>query len=328
MVFCALIVKSGGGSAAALRLGRRILLSGLLSGMGGSTIAAPDVAPPATPPSADLNCGTPLSPAVFSVWQSAGGKDGRLGCPTGPEGATATSPRGSTAREARFDNGTIILHQTGPQAGQAYAVAACYRLYFQFGGPGGWLGLPVSEAVNLPDGQRQAFEGGRLTLDRALNACEADHDAASAPAAVASGVQLTPLDVFRDAAGQDYVSAGSQNTTARLAAAGFSRVRTEARVLADETPGAVPLKLYWNEAAGDHRTVATPQGERDALASGYVFDGVQGFVWPTPLAGSVALKQFRNPGTGRQRLIGDDETEARAQGFDFLRIEGYAPGGG
>lgn len=102
------------------------------------------------------------------------GKAGRLGCPLGPEGDTATSVRGTTAREARFQGGEILRHMSGPLAGKAFAVAACDRLYVQYGGPSGWLGLPVADAVNTPDGQRQGFEGGTLMLYRALGTCEAE----------------------------------------------------------------------------------------------------------------------------------------------------------
>jgi uncharacterized protein with LGFP repeats len=119
-------------------------------------------------------CGKVLSPAVMSAWAGVGGKDGRLGCPVESEGDTATSIEGTAARSARFQGGEIVRHMSGPLAGKAFAVQACDRLYVQYGGVSGWLGLPTSDAINTPDGQRQHFEGGTLMRGRALSECEAE----------------------------------------------------------------------------------------------------------------------------------------------------------
>ncbi len=64
---------------------------------------------------------------------------------------------------------------SGPEAGKAFAVFGCnWRLYFQFGGPGGWLGLPLEDPQNNPDGQSQRFEGGVITATRAYASCDAE----------------------------------------------------------------------------------------------------------------------------------------------------------
>ena len=102
------------------------------------------------------------------------GRDGRLGCPLESEGDTASSTKGTAARIAHFEGGEIIRHMTGPLEGQAFAVYACDRLYVQFGGESGRLGLPTSDAINTPDGQRQTFEGGTLRFTRTLDTCEAE----------------------------------------------------------------------------------------------------------------------------------------------------------
>jgi hypothetical protein len=72
--------------------------------------------------------------------------------------------------------------------------------------------------------------------------------------------------------------------------------------------------------------VATAQGERDALAAGYTFDGLQGYVWAGPTPGAQPLKQFRNAATGRSLLVAtpQGEADAASAGFTFVRIEGYA----
>ncbi len=135
--------------------------------------AAPALAQdaPASPAEA---CGKVLSPPVMTAWAGVGGRDGRLGCPVESEGDTATSIKGTAARGARFQGGEIVRHMSGPLAGKAFAVEACDRLYVQYGGVSGWLGLPTSDAINTPDGQRQHFEGGTLMRGRALGECEAE----------------------------------------------------------------------------------------------------------------------------------------------------------
>ena len=143
----------------------------VLGTLASGSVAAAD----STPSGDDQTCGKILSPAVAAAWTATAGRAGRLGCPIESEGDTATSARGSAARAARFEGGEIIRHMSGPFAGQAFAVAACDRLYVQFGGPSGWLGLPTSDAINTPDGQRQRFEGGTLTFTRALGTCDAEH---------------------------------------------------------------------------------------------------------------------------------------------------------
>ena len=126
-------------------------------------------------------CGQSLSAPILTKWMAAGGPDG-LGCPTGIEMAAPPSPQGSAAREATFGAAAIVWHASGPRAGQTFAVSGCaYRLYFQYGGPGGWLGLPTSDPINTPDGQRQTFEGGVITYRRAYQECAAEHTVAVPP---------------------------------------------------------------------------------------------------------------------------------------------------
>jgi len=287
---------------------------------------------PETGPQNGVACGYSLSAPIYNTWADLGGPSGRLGCPIQRETTTSTSLSGSAAREAIFRGGTVIWHTSGAHAGQSYAVVACYPLYFQYGGPSGWLGLPISEAQNTPDGQRQFFEGGSLSFLRSYNACDSAHlgEAHSQPVGATLGAEakgLPPLDLFHDPARGDWALAASQSAVARLLAANYQRVETEASVLDAMTPGATPLKAYWNETSGAHRTVATAQGERDALAEGYTFDGVQGYVWLEPRAGTVALQQFCNGATGHCRLVvtPDDKAQALAEGYGFVRIEGYAP---
>jgi len=121
-------------------------------------------------------CGKALSAPVATVWQAEGGATGRLGCPTAAGVTTAKSLSGVVAVETDFAGGAVLSWpEASAREGQAFAVSGClYRLWFQYGGPSGWLGLPTSQARNTPDGQRQSFEGGEGWFSRAPNTCRAE----------------------------------------------------------------------------------------------------------------------------------------------------------
>ena len=261
-------------------------------------------ASPRAPSAESHGCGSRLSDAVASAWRDLGAEDGRLGCPTAAEAAGAPSPQGSGNRVATFgQNGMIVVAVTGPRAGQAFAVSGgCYRLYVQYGGTSGWLGLPIGDQENTPDGSLQRFEGGLMRWARAVDNCEAEPAAptASSTAASAPAEAATPLDVFEDPATGDRVSLAAAGSVAQATAAGYRRMRSQALVLAAEAPGTSRLKLYVNEAANLRETLASRQSESDALASGYAFEAGQGWVWADPRPGTVALKLYRDAATGRR----------------------------
>jgi uncharacterized protein with LGFP repeats len=293
----------------------------------------------ADPANDSLACGHALSAPVLAKWNAAGGEHGDLGCPVADEAPAADARRGSTAREADFTGGIIVWHATGPRAGQTFVVVGCaWRRYFQFGGTQGWLGLPLGDLTNTPDGRRQAFEGGTIIYTRAYDSCDAEPDASASqsnasaqsnsPATSSAAVATSPLDLFFYPARGDYITAASAATAKTATEDGYQRVASQAYVLTEQAKGAVPLKLFFNEAAGDHLTVGTAEGEHNALATGYEFEASQGFVWADPHPGALALKQYRNPSSGHHLLVAtpDGEAEAAKNGFVFERIEGYAPG--
>jgi hypothetical protein len=278
------------------------------------------------------SCGSALSDPVASVWRDLGGEGGRLGCPTVLEAPGAPSPQGSADRVATFaQNGVIVLAVGGPRAGQAFAVSGgCYRLYVQYGGTSGWLGLPIGDQENTPDGSVQRFEGGAMRWERAVDDCEAEPAAQgpgqAAPTPVATPAEATtPLDVFENPATGDRVSLAAAGSVAEVTAAGYQRLRAQALVLAAEAPGTNRLKLYVDEAASLREVLASPQSESDAQAAGFSFEAGQGWIWIDPRPGTVALKLYRD-GSGRTRLTAGprDEQDAADKGYSFVRIEGYA----
>jgi hypothetical protein len=274
-------------------------------------------------------CRQELSEAVASAWRDLGGEGGRLGCPTTKEAPGAPSPQGSADRVVTFgQDGLIVLAVSGPRAGQAFAVSGgCYRLYVQYGGTSGWLGLPIADQENTPDGSLQRFEGGTMRWGRAVDDCEAEPSAAApTPAAAPASETLSPLDVFEDPKTGDRLSLAAGGSVAQATAAGYQRLRGQARVLTVEAPGTTRLKLYVNEAVNLSETLASVQSERDALAAGFAFEAGQGWVWIDPRPGTIPLKLYRDGATGRTRLTAgaQDEQEAAAKGYRFVRIEGYA----
>ena len=278
----------------------------------------------------DLACSKRLSPPVLARWNALGGQTGPLGCPDADETPGSTSPQGSKADEADFPTGMILWQSDGPRAGQTFLViGGLWRLYFQFGGPSGWLGLPTGDAANFPDGQRQDFEGGRITCERATTTCEAEHaeEAAAAPPA-AEPAATSPLDAWFDPARGDHLSIASAGVARTATAANYQRVEAQAKVMTQSAPGAAPLKLFWNEAKGDHVATATEDGAQQAFADGYSFEASQGFVWTDPHPGAVTLEQWRDPVSGHHWLVAgpDEKAKAQAAGYRFVRVEGYAPG--
>jgi uncharacterized protein with LGFP repeats len=304
----------------------RLLLAMLIVGLGEANAGFATAGTPEEPAA----CGHRLSAPVLAKWNVLGGEQGYLGCPIADEGATVPSPTGATGRELDFPAGAIIWHGSGPRAGQTFVLSGCaYRRYFQFGGAGGWLGLPIADEANTPDGQRQYFEGGRVTYLRSTGDCDAEHteEFTAAAAPNPSPVGSSVLDIFYEPVGGDHITAAGAGTVWTAMGAHYQRERTEARVLTEAVPGTSPLKLYWNEAKGDHLTVGTDGGEREALAEGYGFEASQGFVWTDPHPDTTPLRQFRDPASGHHLLVGSaaGEAEAKARGFVFVRIEGYAP---
>ena len=274
----------------------------------------------------DASCARDLSLPVKNKWRMIGGASGP-GCPLAPEMATPRSPQGSDGREVKFTGSAILWHASGPRSGQTYSVSGCmYRLYFQYGGPGGWLGLPVGDVINTPDGQRQLFEGGRITYSRVGQQCDAEPIGIDS---VAAPPERAALDQYYDATSGDYFAAAATTSIDRAISAHYQRLRTEGYVFTEPAAGLIPLKAFWNESRAAHEEVATPENEREALATGYEFDGAQGYIYADPHPGTRPLKHFSDPSHVHALLTATAEGDADAvgRGFGFDRIEGYIADG-
>jgi hypothetical protein len=102
--------------------------------------------------------------------------------------------------------------------------------------------------------------------------------------------------------------------------AGYSAIAS-----AQDVAGTVPLNLYFSTARGDNFTTATAQGERDALAAGYGFARVEGYVFATQRSGTVPLKLYWSAARGDNftTATAQGERDAKAAGYVYVRVEGY-----
>ncbi len=288
----------------------------------GSILLAASLAAGSARPAETATCAATLDAQTAAAWSRAGGAAGSLGCPVEAAGSAITARSGTIARQTRFAGGAILRHVDGPWAGRGFVVAGCaWRLYFQYGGAAGWLGLPTGEAVNTPDGKRQSFEGGFIRADRD-GACEAEP---SAPAAIAVAGPTSPIDLFHDSVSGDDAVAGTEAAAKRLTGQGYRRVETLGYGLTAAGDGVTPLRQFAAPAGDAHLAAATAEGEAEARAEGFVFEGAQGFVLAEPGAGRLPLKAYWNPLTHRGLLATSpaDEADARARGYVFARIEGF-----
>ncbi|HEV2365999.1 MAG TPA: hypothetical protein VGS12_17570 [Caulobacteraceae bacterium] len=145
----------------------------LVFGLATASLAPPipSLAQAAQAAAGEDGCRVTMSPALLRKWRDEGGQ-ARLGCPIARESDAAPSPTGATARVLLFQQGELVAPTSGARAGAAVAVLGCFwRLYFQYRGSAGWLGLPLADAVTTQDGARQDFEGGSLLYQRDLDRC-------------------------------------------------------------------------------------------------------------------------------------------------------------
>lgn len=143
----------------------------------GLIMALPCGAIAATSPQEDdaaSPCAVPTDAAIAGRWRDLGAGDGRLGCPTGREDGLATTS-GKAFIVMAFDDGLLVRPAARTFAPNVMFVWGCiYRLYIQQGGLSGWLGAPLNDPENTPDGQKQRFEHGVARFYRATSSCDVE----------------------------------------------------------------------------------------------------------------------------------------------------------
>ncbi len=163
--------------------------------------------------------------------------------------------------------------------------------------------------------------------------------------AISAFAQKAPLKTYRQGAGNDTFAVATPLGEQAAQAAGYRPVRIEGYLFSHPRPGTVPLKLFSHRGStpatavrlpdriaamhqcrlSDDLTAATPAGEREALAAGYEFVRVEGYIYPNRQPGTVPLKLFWHIGRNDNltTATAEGEREALAAGYQFIRIEGY-----
>lgn len=147
-----------------------ILASGLFLAMPSGGFAATS---PQEDDAASL-CAGPTDAAIAGKWRDLGAGEGRLGCPNGREEGLATAS-GKAFIVMQFDGGVLVRPATRAFAPNVMLVWGCiYRMYIQQGGLTGWMGAPLGDPENTPDGQKQRFEHGLARFYRATSSCDVE----------------------------------------------------------------------------------------------------------------------------------------------------------
>ena len=76
----------------------------------------------------------------------------------------------------------------------------------------------------------------------------------------------------------DNFTTGTPSRIQQARSVGYTEVRVECYIWENPAKGLIPLKLFWSAKRTDNYTTASPDGERDALAAGYIFAGIEGYI--------------------------------------------------
>ena len=89
----------------------------------------------------------------------------------------------------------------------------------------------------------------------------------------------------------------------------------------------VPLKLYWSNGVRDNFVTATPQGESDAIGSGYKYIRTEACVFRSQKAGLVPLNLYWSGARAEKDNFTTATTQGKSDaigsGYSFVRTEGY-----
>ena len=146
-----------------------------------------------------------------------------------------------------------------------------------------------------------------------------------------NNTESTELKLFWNSKRTDNFTTPTKQGERAALAGGYRFARVEGYVLTEKYaktlhPSLVkPLKLYWSKDRTDNFTTATKQGERAALAGGYRFARVEGYVYTKQITGTRPLKLFWNSKRKDNFTTATKAGErvALAGGYKFVRIQGY-----
>ncbi len=107
-----------------------------------------------------------------------------------------------------------------------------------------------------------------------------------------SGKGLKPLTLLWNEKNDNF-STAMPNRVQHATKNGYTNIRTECYIWENPGEGLIPLKLFWNAQRVDNYTTASSKGEADAIAAGYVFAGIEGYIRQSNEASncSVTIKE-------------------------------------
>ena len=137
--------------------------------------------------------------------------------------------------------------------------------------------------------------------------------------------EVVPLQSFWQAMREDNFTTATPEGVASARSAGYSSIRVEGYVFAEQQPGTVPLKLYWHEMRGDNYTTGTAEGEASAQAAGYQYVRIEGYAYSTPQQGTRPLQLFWSASREDNFSTATDAgaNDARAAAYQLVRTEAY-----
>ena len=91
------------------------------------------------------------------------------------------------------------------------------------------------------------------------------------------GVGLKPFTLMWNETTDNFTT-GTPSRIQHAKSVGYKEIRTECYIWENPAAGLIPLKLFWSAKRTDNYTTASPDGERDALAAGYIFAGIEGYI--------------------------------------------------
>lgn len=152
--------------------------------------------------------------------------------------------------------------------------------------------------------------------------------AAAQEQAATPGVSPTALELLQtwwhNGRADNYAS-GSLEGDLSAINAGYSFIRTEARIQDSQVSGTKPLWLYWHSGRGDNFTTATTAGRNAAIAAGYRFVRTEGYVYSSRVSGTVPLYTYWHSGRGDNFSAATTAgiNAAERAGYRRTRTEGY-----
>jgi hypothetical protein len=133
-----------------------------------------------------------------------------------------------------------------------------------------------------------------------------------------------PLYLYWHAGRQDFLTVTSP--TIELVGEGYALVRTEGYVFPRHSPPYRTIMSFWHAGRGDNlSTTHDHPNSEEALADGYVYNGVDGAVLKHPVPGTIALRAYWLHDRQDWFTLAADASASQAltEGYSYFGILGY-----